>query len=65
MEIAERAFQEGLVIELSGANDTVVKFLPALTIEEDTLREGLAVIDKVIRGILSGKQDRVMLSVVQ
>lgn len=54
VEVSREAFNKGLVIELSGTNSQVVKFLPALTIEEETLREGLSVIDEVISNIAAG-----------
>ncbi|XSG85037.1 MAG: diaminobutyrate--2-oxoglutarate transaminase [Methylohalobius sp. ZOD2] len=54
-DISERAFKKGLVIELAGADDHVLKFLPALTIEEATLREGLAIIDESIGELLAEK----------
>ena len=47
-DVSREAFKNGLVIELAGAEDNVVKFLPSLTIDEETLREGMAIIDKVI-----------------
>ena len=55
-EIATEAFANKLVIELAGADDTVVKFLPALIIEEDTLRQGMAIIDKAIGDLLKQKK---------
>jgi diaminobutyrate-2-oxoglutarate transaminase len=55
-EVARAAFQNQLVIELAGADDNVVKFLPALIIDEETLREGLAIIDRVIGEILLQKE---------
>lgn len=60
-EVSRKAFDKGLVIELSGADDHVVKFLPALTIEEDTLRQGLAIIDKAIGEVLAEKQNKVRI----
>lgn len=54
-EVAALAFEKKLVIELAGAADNVVKFLPALIIEEETLREGLQIIDEVIGELLSNK----------
>jgi diaminobutyrate-2-oxoglutarate transaminase len=54
-EVSRAAFANRLIIELAGASDNVVKFLPALTIEEDTLREGLAIIDQVIGELIEGK----------
>jgi diaminobutyrate-2-oxoglutarate transaminase len=55
-EISSRAFENNLVIELAGADDSVVKFLPPLIIEEETLREGLGIIDRVIGELLEQKQ---------
>jgi diaminobutyrate-2-oxoglutarate transaminase len=56
-EVSKEAFANGVVIELAGAEDDVVKFLPALTIEEETLREGMAIIDKAIGDLLQKKQE--------
>ncbi len=56
-EVAREAFQNGLVIELAGSEDQVVKFLPALTIEEDSIREGMAIIDKAIGNLLKRKEE--------
>lgn len=57
-EISAKAFEKGLVIELSGADDHVVKFLPALTIDEETLRAGLAIIDEAIGEVLADRKRR-------
>lgn len=49
-EIAEattrKAFQNGLIIERCGPNDQVVKVLPALTIDSDTLNQGLEIFER-------------------
>ena len=42
--ISKQAFARGLVIETSGAHDEVLKFLPALTITDDELLRGLAIV---------------------
>jgi diaminobutyrate-2-oxoglutarate transaminase len=55
-EISSKAFENNLVIELAGTDDSVVKFLPPLIIEEETLRDGLGVIDRVIGELLEEKQ---------
>lgn len=55
-EVSHTAFDKNLVIELAGADDSVVKFLPALIIEEETLRKGMAIIDQVIGELLEQKQ---------
>jgi diaminobutyrate-2-oxoglutarate transaminase len=55
-EVSQAAFEKNLVIELAGANDNVVKFLPALIIEEETLRKGMGIIDAVIGELLDRKE---------
>lgn len=55
-EVSKEAFDNKLIIELAGADDSVVKFLPPLVIEEETLREGLAIIDKAIGDLLERKE---------
>jgi diaminobutyrate-2-oxoglutarate transaminase len=55
-EVSRAAFDKKLVIELAGADDNVVKFLPALVIEEDTLRKGMGIIDDVIGELLKQKK---------
>lgn len=57
-EISREAFDRGLVIELAGAEDNVVKFLPALTIEEELLQEGLEIIDASVAAVLGRRGDR-------
>lgn len=42
--VSAAAFERGLVIETSGARDEVLKFLPALTISDDELLRGLAIV---------------------
>jgi len=54
--IAEKCFENGLIIELAGADDQVIKFLPALTISEETLLRGIAVVDRSIDEILQEKR---------
>lgn len=39
-DISAEAFSQGLVIELSGADSDVIKFLPPLVIEEEILERG-------------------------
>ncbi len=55
-EVSAEAFANNLVIELAGADDNVVKFLPSLIIEEETLRQGIAIIDQVIGELLAHKE---------
>jgi len=51
-EVSAEAFERGLIIELAGARDDVLKFLPPLVIEEELLLEGLKIIDDVIGVVL-------------
>ena len=55
-EVSGEAFANKLVIELAGADDSVVKFLPSLVIEEETLRQGIAIIDQAIGDLLAQKE---------
>jgi len=50
--VSEEAFNRGLIIETAGANGQVLKFLPALTIEEELIKEGLGIIDESISTVL-------------
>ncbi|XSC42566.1 diaminobutyrate--2-oxoglutarate transaminase [Bradyrhizobium sp. RDT10] len=49
-EIAEttirKAFEKGLIVERCGPVDQVVKFLPALTIDPETLNQGLEIFEE-------------------
>ena len=53
--IAQEAFHRGLVIELCGAREQVLKCLPPLVIEEAVLKEGIHIIDQSIQSVLSKK----------
>lgn len=56
-QLSKTAFENGLIIELSGAEDQVLKILPPLVIEEDTLQEGLTVIDRAIAELLERREN--------
>lgn len=49
--IAKRCFDKGLVIETSGADD-VLKLMPALTIDEKLLCQGLDIIEDCVADVL-------------
>lgn len=51
--ISKEAFTRGLVIETSGAHDEVLKFLPSLTITEDELGRGLAIVRESLDAVLA------------
>lgn len=53
--IAKVAFEEGLVIETSGAHDEVLKVLPALTIPDEELKKGLEIIERSVAKVLAEK----------
>ncbi len=57
-EVSTKCFEKGLVIELAGALDQIVKFLPPLTIKEEVLKKGLEIIDESIGEILEEKNNR-------
>lgn len=49
--VSHAAFEQGLIIETSGALDEVLKFLPALTITDDELLRGLAIVRESLAAI--------------
>lgn len=53
-----KAFEKGLVIERCGPVDEVVKFLPALTIDNETLHQGLDLFEQALAETL--REDRVL-----
>ncbi|MGA0582417.1 MAG: diaminobutyrate--2-oxoglutarate transaminase [Castellaniella sp.] len=53
--IARRAFEQGVVIETSGAHDEVLKVLPALTIAREQLQRGLEIIERSVGEVLAGE----------
>lgn len=55
-EVSKESFANHLLIELAGTDDNVVKFLPSLVINEETLRKGMGIIDKVIGELLTQKE---------
>lgn len=54
--VSEEAFKRGMIIETAGANGQVLKFLPALTIGEELIAEGLEIIDASIATVLEKRQ---------
>jgi diaminobutyrate-2-oxoglutarate transaminase len=47
-KICAEAFQRGLIVETSGPNDEVVKFLPPLVIDREGLEKGLSILEESI-----------------
>ena len=55
-KITKAAFQKGLVIETSGADDQVVKFLCPLTISQEDLTRGMDIIELSVKEVCA-KED--------
>lgn len=51
--IAGEMFRQGVIIEYCGAEDSVLKFLPPLNIEENILRTGLETMRQSIKAVFS------------
>lgn len=58
-QIARKAFGHGLLIETSGAQDDVLKLLPALTIDDSLLISGLEIIERSLAEVLKSQPVRV------
>lgn len=52
LDCCHECFKRGLIIELAGRHDSVLKIMPALTIEDDTLMEGLNIIKESVTSVL-------------
>ncbi|MET7300429.1 diaminobutyrate--2-oxoglutarate transaminase [Embleya sp. NPDC005575] len=52
--VVHECFTRGLIVETAGALGNVVKLLPALTIDEDVLAEGLGILGAAARDVLAG-----------
>jgi diaminobutyrate-2-oxoglutarate transaminase len=51
-QITWECFKRGLIIERAGRNDTVIKLMPALTIEKNILEDGCQIIAEVMTAAL-------------
>ncbi len=49
--VSREAFKRGLVLETSGPDSEVLKLLPALTIDKDTLEQGLAILEDGLEAV--------------
>jgi diaminobutyrate-2-oxoglutarate transaminase len=54
-KISHEAFQNGLVIETSGAEDHVVKFLCPLIIDDINLKRGIDIVEAAVKKICAGE----------
>lgn len=61
-QVARKAFESGLLIETSGNNDEVLKLLPALTINERLLIQGLEIIERSLADVLRNQPSQIRSS---
>ena len=52
-QLQDICFQNGLIIERSGAHDEVMKFMPAITITNEELAKGMDIFEGSIKGVIS------------
>ena len=57
-KITRKAFQKGLIIETSGADDHVVKFLCPLIISDVSLKKGIDIVEQAIKEVCA-KEDAI------
>ena len=53
LKCVHEAFEKHLICEVAGRKDAVLKIMPPLTIEEETLREGLAIVKEVVDSVMA------------
>ena len=52
LKVIKTSFKNGLILEVAGRNDSVIKLMPPLTIEEDILIEGLNILKNSVEEVL-------------
>ncbi|NBP79262.1 diaminobutyrate--2-oxoglutarate transaminase [bacterium] len=52
-EVSREAFERGVVVETAGRQDEVLKILPALTIPDAALEEGLAIVAECVDEVMA------------
>lgn len=57
-QVSEKCFENGLIIELAGADDQVLKFLPPLIIDEETLLNGISIVEQSIGEVIEDKKKK-------
>jgi diaminobutyrate-2-oxoglutarate transaminase len=57
-EISQYSFKENLIVETCGSNGQVVKFLPPLVIDEETLKEGLKRFETAVDKLFADKKEK-------
>ena len=56
-KITKSAFENGLIIETSGADDQVVKIFCPLTITEGNLKRGMDILEKAVQKVCKQEDD--------
>ena len=54
-QIVKMCFEKGLILERAGRENSVVKIMPPLTIDEETLLKGLNILNMVLKNVLTVK----------
>lgn len=54
IECVHEAFERGMIMEVAGRRDAVLKIMPPLTIEKELLIEGLEIIKDTVNYVMSG-----------
>ncbi len=52
INVVKEAFKHGLILELAGRKDCVLKIMPPLTVEDEILTEGLEILKNAIASLL-------------
>ena len=58
-QIVRECFENGLILERAGRENSVVKIMPPLTIDEETLLKGLNILNNSIKKILTQKTKKI------
>ena len=53
---SHECFKRGLICELAGRKDCVLKLMPTLTVSDKQLNEGLAIVIEAVRNVVSDKK---------
>lgn len=54
--VSAEAYERGVIIETSGTDSHVLKFLPPLTIEDDQLEQGLDIVEESLKAALTSSE---------
>jgi len=57
VKVSREAFQRGLIIEVSGPQDEVLKFLPSLVIDEEDLKKGLGIVTECVEAVVAPRRE--------